>query len=299
MPSLGVSSLDFDRVVQTMRSFFSGPGGSIRRRAAGRRSDARAWPSSRRRSGARSSASASKPACFLKRPLVHVEAAIDLDLQRMKPSARPSVMFGDEAAGIGLVVGDGVAHRHSSTIACSVSAGAAAAPNRSPMMKSGRNPLSPRRIEAGIEWQSISTAWPNVAWVRWPSAVSARRDRACRGVRCAPPPRPAAAARNKCRAPRRPGCGTVPSPPATRAERMLAKDGTGSANMRGIEFPRLAVDVEIGARKIRGQQRRAERHGAAEQLVDDSNPPSGGWRCGRAGSSPGTAPDSGGRCAGS
>ena len=27
--------------------------------------------------------------------------------------------------------------------------------------------------------------------------------------------------------------GTVPSPPATRAERMLAKGGTGSANMRG------------------------------------------------------------------
>ena len=45
-----------------------------------------------------------------------------------------------------------------------------------------------------------------------------------------------------------------------------------------VEFPRLAVDVEIGAREIGGEQRRAERHGAAEQLVDDSNLPSGGSR---------------------
>jgi hypothetical protein len=43
-------------------------------------------------------------------------------------------------------------------IAVSVSAGAADAPKRSPMMKSGRSPVSPTRIEAGIEWQSISTA---------------------------------------------------------------------------------------------------------------------------------------------
>jgi len=39
-----------------------------------------------------------------------------------------------------------------------VSAGEAEMPNRSPMMKSGRTPLSPTRMLAGIEWQSISTA---------------------------------------------------------------------------------------------------------------------------------------------
>jgi hypothetical protein len=37
-----------------------------------------------------------------------------------------------------------------------------------------------------------------------------------------------------------------------------------------IEFPGLAIDVEIGARKIRGKQRRAERRGRAEQFVDEA-----------------------------
>ena len=60
---------------------------------------------------ARSSASASKPADRSQRALVHVEPAVDLDLQRMQPAGRPAVMLGDEAAGIGLVVGDRVAHR--------------------------------------------------------------------------------------------------------------------------------------------------------------------------------------------
>ena len=35
-----------------------------------------------------------------------------------------------------------------------------------------------------------------------------------------------------------------------------------------VEFPGLAVDVEIGAREMRAQQRRAQMRGAGEQLVD-------------------------------
>ena len=43
-------------------------------------------------------------------------------------------------------------------IAVSVSAAVAEMPKRSPTMKSGRRPLSPTLMLAGIEWQSISTA---------------------------------------------------------------------------------------------------------------------------------------------
>ena len=62
--------------------------------------------------------------------------------------------------------------------------------------------------------------------------------------------------------------GIVPSPPATRAERILAKDGTGSMEHARVEFPRLAVHVDIGAREIGRDQRRAQRHRAGEKLVD-------------------------------
>jgi hypothetical protein len=53
------------------------------------------------------------------------------------------------------------------------SARVAEVPNRSPMMKSGRTPVSPMRTLAGMEWQSIRIAWPNCIWVRVTSCFSA------------------------------------------------------------------------------------------------------------------------------
>src|SRR5678815_549986 len=41
--------------------------------------------------------------------LIHIEAAVYLDLQRMQAPRRPAVMLGDEAARIRLVAADGIA----------------------------------------------------------------------------------------------------------------------------------------------------------------------------------------------
>src|SRR3546814_10217698 len=51
-----------------------------------------------------------EPGAALDRPLVHVQAAIDLDLQGVNAVPWPAVMLGDEAAGIGGVAEIGRAH---------------------------------------------------------------------------------------------------------------------------------------------------------------------------------------------
>ena len=56
----------------------------------------------------------------------------------------------------------------------------------------------------------------------------------------------------------------VPSPPTTRTDWVLAKSGSGSCEQLGIELVGLAIDVEIGARKARRDQRRAELGHAGE-----------------------------------
>src|SRR5688572_4051080 len=101
MPSLGVSSLDFDRVGKTMRSFFAlkqwlllGCQRQVEEVMAGHCHQLGREP--RKIVGQRIEAGR-----FLKRPLVHIEAAVDFDLQRMEATRWPPVMFGDEATGIG------------------------------------------------------------------------------------------------------------------------------------------------------------------------------------------------------
>ena len=60
----------------------------------------------------------------------------------------------------------------------------------------------------------------------------------------------------------------VPRPMRTRGEPALTKPGSASAEHRRVELIGFAVDVEIGARKPRRQQRGAETGGRGEQFVD-------------------------------
>jgi hypothetical protein len=47
----------------------------------------------------------------------------------------------------------------------------------------------------------------------------------------------------------------VPSPPATRIERVLAKGGQAALEHAGIELVGFAIDVHVAARKVRPHQR--------------------------------------------
>src|SRR5688572_18366875 len=111
MPSLGVSSLAFDRVVRTTRSFFEHAVANCEVFRRQRRfHEILVRP--RHQRGAEPGkiiGECVKYGRFLETTLVHVEAAVDFHLQGMKPSRRPSATLGDAAARIWLVVSDPVA----------------------------------------------------------------------------------------------------------------------------------------------------------------------------------------------
>ena len=88
MPSLGVSSLDLDRVVRTTRFFLRGIRAAPSRSLfGGERQPAKDVVRQRHQVGAEARqiiGQRIEASGFLERALVHVEAAIDLDLQRVQ-----------------------------------------------------------------------------------------------------------------------------------------------------------------------------------------------------------------------
>ena len=77
---------------------------------------------------------------FVEADLVHIERAIDLDLQDVLGLVRPAVMLGDITAGIRLVQDDDVAQRLELAAASRINSPLHEVPNRSPSTKSGRPP---------------------------------------------------------------------------------------------------------------------------------------------------------------
>ena len=105
--------------------------------------------------------SAAKSGAALDAALVHIEPAVDLDLQRVAAAVGPAVMAGGEAAGVGRVArrphSPGPRRKVSTPL---ITAGAQEAPKQSPSTKSTRRLPGSRSIGPptdGIEWQSISS----------------------------------------------------------------------------------------------------------------------------------------------
>jgi len=110
MPSLGVSSLDLTASCERRGLFLAAaPTRLFGRQRQGAEADVGQGQQSAKkaRQVVRQRIEAGR---LPERALVHLEPAMHLDLQRMQVAARPPVMLRDEAAGVGFVVGDRVAH---------------------------------------------------------------------------------------------------------------------------------------------------------------------------------------------
>src|SRR2546430_511833 len=97
MPSVGVSSLDLGRTASSRRPFFLFRG-LAGLRDGGFQGHRQAIGQARKVGG-----QPLEPAGALQRALIHVKAAVDLDLHGVDATRRLAVMLGDEAAGVRLV----------------------------------------------------------------------------------------------------------------------------------------------------------------------------------------------------
>lgn len=301
MPSLGVSSLDFDRVVRTTRSFFRrgiqrirAPFRPARRRLymaqdlffgpefpcknrfiflasfGGKRQIDKIVIGHRHQVGrelCQIVGECIEAGGFLERPLVHVKPAIDLDLQCMEMADGAAIVLGDEASGVGLVMGDGVAHAdqqadrrlgqrcrggHAETVADdevgpdTAVADPDARRHRVAIDQHGK--AEPRMGPGQKPFQRLV--------IRLVDGLDTRdrfRQRQAAGIDVEPFSHQL-------------GHSAKPAGHARRAD--VAEGRHGFGEHARIEFPGFPVDVKIGAREVCRQHRRAERDGATEQFVD-------------------------------